>query len=401
MSNKIAFIVCVNNELYFDECSYYINRLAPPDGIEAEIIGIRDAASMCAAYNLGMQSTDAKYKVYMHQDVFIREKDFIKYVLSVFQLNPAVGMIGVVGGVGMPKTGTTYLAWNVGIVDCREPDMAYHLVCDPEGDKDKYVDAVDGLLMVTQYDIPWREDLFRNFDFYDISQSFEMRRHGYKIMVPYQQNPWVIHDSSFAKLNHYDDNRKICLKEYPEYFTEDDGFPFIYQEEWETLSDELAAEVKGLIDNGNWDDVKNVIEVYRENRMKNSKLEMYGIMSDIYQKEKQVHADRGFFYGLSDYEEIYQKYVKVRFLLRRMETGMPEDEYMELLEALKKREISCEAVIVMVLHAVLDKKVVLRKIENCYRQEGEVLSAEKIHAFYEKIKDKDIPRALSKRAKEK
>lgn len=32
---------------------------------------------MCAAYNLGMQSSDAKYKIYMHQDVFIRNEEFL------------------------------------------------------------------------------------------------------------------------------------------------------------------------------------------------------------------------------------------------------------------------------------------------------------------------------------
>lgn len=399
MSDKIAFILCVNNDLYFDECSYYINRLTVPDNFQVEMIGIREADSMCAAYNLGMQSTDAKYKVYMHQDVFIKEIKFIEYLLSIFQSNPEVGMIGMVGGIGMPKTGVTYLAWNAGIVDCREPDMAYYLVCDVDGKKDKYVDAVDGLLMATQYDVPWREDLFHNFDFYDISQSFEMRRHGYKIMVPYQQTPWVIHDSSFAKLCHYDDNRRICLKEYPEYFTEEDGFPFSYQEEWERLSEALAAEVRQLIHVGNWDDVGNIIQTYRKNQMKNSELEMYGIMSDIFQKERQAYVEPGFFFGLTGYEEIYRKYITVRFLLRRMEMGLPEREYLELLEALKHGVVSCEAIMIMALHSVLDKKMVLPKIEACYRQQAQICSAEKIHAFYEKIKGKEVAVALSKRAK--
>ena len=63
-------------------------------------------------------------------------------------------------------------------------------------------------MIATQYDIPWREDLFTHFDFYDVSQSFEMRRAGYKVLVPYQETPWVIHDSSFAKLTYYDEARK-------------------------------------------------------------------------------------------------------------------------------------------------------------------------------------------------
>lgn len=74
-------------------------------------------------------------------------------------------MIGMVGGCGMPKTGVAYLAWNEGTVDCREPDFAYQLICDPAQQADCPVDAVDGLLIATQYDVAWREDLFVNFDF--------------------------------------------------------------------------------------------------------------------------------------------------------------------------------------------------------------------------------------------
>ena len=59
---KISFIICVNNEIYFDECRYYIERLHVPDGYEIDVLAIRDADSMCAAYNLGMKSSDAKYK---------------------------------------------------------------------------------------------------------------------------------------------------------------------------------------------------------------------------------------------------------------------------------------------------------------------------------------------------
>lgn len=67
--DTIAFIICVNNELYFEECKYYIERLKVPAGYDIDVIGIWEADSMCAAYNLGMRSSDAKYKVYMHQDV--------------------------------------------------------------------------------------------------------------------------------------------------------------------------------------------------------------------------------------------------------------------------------------------------------------------------------------------
>ena len=104
----ITFIICVNNEMYYEECTYYINRLVLPKGYDIDMIAIREADSMCAAYNAGMQSSDAKYKIYMHQDVMIREVHFLEYMIELFAQNENVGMIGMIGGTKMPKTGVTY-----------------------------------------------------------------------------------------------------------------------------------------------------------------------------------------------------------------------------------------------------------------------------------------------------
>lgn len=76
------------------------------------------------------------------------------------------------------------------------------------------VEAIDGLLMATQYDIPWREDLFDKWDFYDVSQTQEFIRKGYKVVVPNTGKPWVIHDDGFVNLKNYYEERKKFVKEY-------------------------------------------------------------------------------------------------------------------------------------------------------------------------------------------
>ena len=284
---KIAFIIAVNNEQYFEECCFYIHRLSVPAGYDIDIIAIREADSMCAAYNAGMNNSDAKYKVYMHQDVMIRNVQFIENIIKIFKQNLKVGMIGMIGGTCMPETGVIYRAWDIGMVDCRDPDMAYYL----EGQqnmpkKDVIVEAVDGLLMATQYDITWREDLFTHFDFYDVSQSFEMRKAGYQVLVPYQKTPWVIHDSGFAKLTYYDEERKKCKKEYPQYLYADNGFEFTYDREWNELSELLAEQVKKMIEDKNWEQVIPIIDSYEKAGRKNSSLEMLKIWKNIYEKER-------------------------------------------------------------------------------------------------------------------
>lgn len=360
--NEFAFIICVNNEEYFQECRYYIEQLEIPKGYEIDVMAIRDADSMCAAYNLGMQSTEAKYKIYMHQDVFIRNKCFLQELLRLFQ-KPETGMVGMMGGTKMPKNGVAYLSWDITCLDCRDTDAAYILSGDPEISQDTQVEAVDGLLIATQYDIRWREDLFQGFDFYDISASFEMRKAGYQVVVPYMREPWVIHDSSFVKLSGYDRDRQICIKEYDSFFHAENGLKFEYKEEWELLVFQLTEQLKQLLSAGEWGQVRATIEEYRKGGKKNSNLEMIGIMTDIWEAEQRKGITVSFFKSGFSWKEIYEKYIKVRFLLRRVELGMPEKDYRELIEAFVRKEISVEALIIFILHSIIDKKLVLEVLE--------------------------------------
>lgn len=47
---KICFIVCVNNDMYIDECVYYIRNLEIPSEYEIDIITVQDAGSMTSGY---------------------------------------------------------------------------------------------------------------------------------------------------------------------------------------------------------------------------------------------------------------------------------------------------------------------------------------------------------------
>ena len=49
--NKIAFIICCNDEPALEECLLYINDLRIPEQFQTEILVIREADSMTSAYN--------------------------------------------------------------------------------------------------------------------------------------------------------------------------------------------------------------------------------------------------------------------------------------------------------------------------------------------------------------
>ena len=212
--DTIAFIICVNNELYFEECKYYIEHLEVSAGYDIDVIGIWEADSMCAAYNLGMRSSDAKYKVYMHQDVFIVNINLLEDIIKIFE-DKNVGMLGVVGTPNMPENGCMWNGPRVGRVYSSNVLTAKEFIASDMNERPYMeVEAVDGLFIATQYDIMWREDLFTGWDFYDVSQGEEFRRNGYKVVVPYMDKSWCIHDDGFLNLSRYDEFRDIFLKEY-------------------------------------------------------------------------------------------------------------------------------------------------------------------------------------------
>lgn len=220
---KICFILCVNSQLFYEECMHYIRRLVIPNGFEVEAIGVTEAESIAKGYNEAMQASDAKYKVYMHQDVFILYPYFLQSVLDIFVSDERIGMIGVVGVERMPVDGVMWHNWRVGKlyienIEDNFDELSYDMYRYRLEDGLWNVQAIDGLIMITSKDIPWREDLFDGWDYYDVSQSFEMLRIGYKVVVPEQRLPWCVHDDGMLNLKNHDKYRRKCLQEYSEFF---------------------------------------------------------------------------------------------------------------------------------------------------------------------------------------
>lgn len=212
---KFCFISCVNNSQYYEECLYYINKINVPTGYEIEVLSIEDSKSMASGYNEAMNASDAKYKIYLHQDTFIINENFLYDILYTFENNSDIGMIGVVGSKVIPtsaiwwetnhKYGKVYesSAGNLSELKFKDVEKRY-----------EQVKIIDGLIMITQYDLPWRDDVFDGYHFYDASQSTEFIKKGYKVIVPNQDKPWIIHDCGMAGIGDYDYYREKFLDEY-------------------------------------------------------------------------------------------------------------------------------------------------------------------------------------------
>jgi glycosyltransferase involved in cell wall biosynthesis len=208
----------VNDDKVYSETLKYIKNLSIPKGYKIEILNIKGASSITSGYNNLMKKTDAKYKVYLHQDTFVINKNFISDVINIFEKYPNIGMLGVAGSEIMPTDGKWYNSNHehgyINVYDNHKGNMGLYKINDFDGDFKELL-VIDGLIMITQYDVTWREDLFTGWHYYDVSQSLEFQRAGYKVAIPKQDKPWCIHDCGIPDIsNGFEEYRKIFLNEY-------------------------------------------------------------------------------------------------------------------------------------------------------------------------------------------
>lgn len=215
---KFAFIICINDSLLLEECVHYLDRLDVPEGYETELLTIPDGESIASAYNEAMQASDARYKIYMHQDVFVLNRHLLSDLLAIFSSDPKIGMIGMVGYETVAADGIMWHEDRTGCLYTRRPRIPYPALSQYRyhiADGYDFVAEIDGFFMATSQDIPWDAERLDGWDFYDAFQSMRFLLEGYKIAVPRQKHPWCMHDDNgLLNLAHYDHYRQIFLQHY-------------------------------------------------------------------------------------------------------------------------------------------------------------------------------------------
>jgi glycosyltransferase involved in cell wall biosynthesis len=214
-NRKICFIYCANNDHLLFESIRSLHNAHLPGGYTIENRIIKNASGIAKAYNDGMNSSNAKYKIYLHQDIIIHNPNFLKEMLMIFLKYPQLGLLGVAGPKRMPPSGywphaaVCYGKFLWGEPGNTEPLAWNEVVADYEP-----VQAVDGIVMITQYDLPWRDDIFKGWHFYDISQSFEFIKAGYVVGVPRQSSFWFLHRRHAVSMVGYEPAQHLFLAHY-------------------------------------------------------------------------------------------------------------------------------------------------------------------------------------------
>lgn len=312
--SQIAFIICVNDEEVFEECQYYLERLALPNGIKRDIIAVREAPSMAVGYHAAMKSSNAKYKVYLHQDVFILNCNFIQDIIKIFEAECKIGILGCVGSTDIGKEAMAITSWNKGkvIQQCGQRLLSF----DETQEDYESVIALDGMLMATQYDIPWREDIMDGWDFYDLSQCMEFLRKGYLCVVPRQENAWCYHDNRSSNLTKYHIYRERFIKEYKL----EGKFEMAFTGKSDLEYEEVKKRMEQMIDMlFQLEEREQIYEIFRDKKTrKYIHVLEYGVIADIDYLEGQYGTEIRFWNLGMDISELFHKVRQLKYWMIRI-----------------------------------------------------------------------------------
>ena len=366
MNNKpiFCFIACVTNDVQMQECITYINRLYIPEGWSIDIITIKEADSMAAGYNAAMNESDAAIKIYLHQDLFIMNRYFLFNIKKIFDSDKDIGLIGMVGYTELDPSGIMWINTPYGCVTLKNIN-SYR---DDPADRDMiYYPSVviDGCIMVSSVDIPWREDLFDRFDFYDASTCFEYKRRNKKVVTAVQEYPWCVHDDgNINKFFYYNKYRKVFLREYSNDFYSaekakpigidiDKNFDFdVSVERWTNMLEDCEKKCD-IYNEGEKEVIRRVDKALEKNSIQafesitqyisdevgktiflSSNLVLIITITEVLKLENK-HGIELFIDGISNFDELKNKYYLVNFMLRRLEYDFSDELKNEAFEIIK------------------------------------------------------------------
>ncbi len=319
---RVDFIICNNSDLWLSECEKYIENLIVPDDVEVSVLGITEVSGMAEGYEQGRNASTADYKVYLHQDVFIVNRHFIEDIDAVFRIDDRIGIIGMLGNDEVRDQRLSWDKWKYGkviagngreqmLVEYGEIRGQYHAV-----------DCLDGMVLVTRYDIPWREDIFTDWHFYDRSICLEYKRRGYICVVPRQEMPWCVHACGVGGLAGWSDSLRVYLDEYRDFFQADKVLENSSLPDGEALqrADLAADKLEELIDRREMDGaLKLMDEAVRSDAIEmNKRLVFAEGLLEIWKRGEY----RLFFAAGDSVSEMRLKYVRAFFLLQRKCYGL-------------------------------------------------------------------------------
>ncbi|WP_276676116.1 glycosyltransferase [Selenomonas artemidis] len=192
----IAILVWKQDEEHYANCIEGLRQLQYPAGYEVRVYTLTEQDTFTKQCNSVLAETDAKYKIYLSDEMRITAPTFVQDMLNIFA-DTSIGMIGFFGSTEMPlsanimdaphKYGSVLIPAGGVLEEMRFGEGTADAVAD--------VRAILPSLFVTQNDLPWDADYTGQY--YAVqAQCRNFTRHGYRVVVPMQGTPFCAYRSA-------------------------------------------------------------------------------------------------------------------------------------------------------------------------------------------------------------
>ena len=194
MQPSVSIIICSRNPA--EASSVRRNLLGTakyPNSLEIIVMDNREKNDgLCAVYNQGVAKANGRVLVFMHEDVWMMEKDWDTVLLKKFRELPEMQILGVAGSallVNEPwplwsKAGIPYTFGKVVHLIEKTGDYFLSLYNEREGDQEAVV--VDGLWFAARKTLfekcSFDSETFKKFHFYDLDICMQALEFG-KVFV--------------------------------------------------------------------------------------------------------------------------------------------------------------------------------------------------------------------------
>ena len=211
---KVEVIVHATNEAACLRLKTSLEKIVLPKKFSVNVRFVTGDKKF-SAYNDAMRASDAKYKIYLDEQVVVTNENFLSELLEIFSDNK-IGAVGTSGALELSTNGVSLRSVKRG----GKNFVGYPTAKISGSNNFGAAEVIDGFFFATQYDLPWRHDLFTDNFFGGQAQCVEFRRAGYKIFIPQQDKPWI----SFCgtKISLDESSRQKFLDEYSK-----DLFPLV------------------------------------------------------------------------------------------------------------------------------------------------------------------------------
>lgn len=213
---NVAFFVRKSDEVRYAVCLESLQALHLPSGYEAELFTLTTERPYAAQANRAAELSNAKYKIYINDDVRLVRRQLIEDLLAVFE-DASIGMVGALGSQSLPVDGnvlgSSYKRGVVYVPTGRElSEMRFG-----EASKD---DAADVRFLLpsffaTQTDVVW-DEAYETQYYAVLAQCRTFEESGSRIVVPLAQGAWCAYQSRDISFDAEEvDHAKFFAKYHP------------------------------------------------------------------------------------------------------------------------------------------------------------------------------------------